>query len=98
MTGPDFAPVSAPKTDSKLTDGLDEAAPLARLTARTPRVIVTAAAAMVPVKPTDSEACRLRFSSPDDMIGRSSSAVEAHASTSAPMVTPTNVGQLVLWV
>ena len=27
VTGPDFAPVSAPKTDSKLTDGLDEARP-----------------------------------------------------------------------
>ena len=53
---------------------------------------------MVPVIPTDSDACRLRFNSPYDMIGRSSSAVDAHASTSAPMVTPTNVGQLLLRV
>src|SRR5258705_10925376 len=48
VTGPDVTPVEAPKTDSKLTDALDEPAPLARLTATTPRVMVKAAVTMVP--------------------------------------------------
>ena len=77
---------------------MHELAPLAWLTAITPMAIVAAAATTVPVTPTDSEACRLRFNSADDMIGRSSSAVVAHASSSATIITPTSTGQLVMSV